>query len=173
MNAQENIRGLLYDFFTDDHKRLEALLSRATEHLPKIDGIPYAEFRRGLLKHISMEEKILFPAVRRFGGKALPETEQLRLDHSALAALMVPPPSPGIIAAVRAILARHNELEEKSDGVYETCERLAGDELKKLMEEILNDPEVPVLPHNENPGVLDATRRALARAGYDLADDTK
>jgi len=29
-------------------------------------------------------------------------------------------------------------------------------------------PEVRVLPHVDNPFVMEATRRALARAGYDL-----
>jgi hypothetical protein len=42
---------------------------------------------------------------------------KLRLDHGALAALLVPTPTLAIIAALRAILGTHNVLEEGAGGV--------------------------------------------------------
>ena len=165
------MHGPLYQFFANDHNRLEALLNQAAANPKKIELSAYEEFRKGLLKHIGMEEKILLPAAQRLrGGKAFPIADTLKLDHGALVALMVPPPSPTIITAVRAILAKHNILEEELDGVYETCERLAGDELNDLLEKLHATPEVPTMPFNPKPHVLDATRRALARAGYDFDD---
>jgi hypothetical protein len=91
--------GQLYCFLADDHARLDALLQRATISSAEIGCSVYAEFRAGLLKHISMEEKLLLPAARRArGGEPLPLAAKLRLDHGALAALLVPMPTPAIIS---------------------------------------------------------------------------
>ena len=47
----------------------------------------------------------------------LPLAAKPRLDHGALAALLVLTPTNSIIAAIRAILAAHNPIEEGPDGV--------------------------------------------------------
>jgi hypothetical protein len=89
----------LYRFLADDHARLDVLLRRAETSSPDTGRSAYAEFRAGLLRHISMEEKILLPAAQRArGGEPLPLAAKLRLDHSALATLLVPTPTPAIIA---------------------------------------------------------------------------
>lgn len=158
-------------FLADDHKRLDGLLQRAAAHPDAIDRAAYAEFRAGLLKHIGMEEKILLPAAQRArGGEPLPIVTKLRLEHGALAALLVPTPTPAIIAALRAILAAHNTLEESPGGVYELCEQLVGLEAEALLAQLRATPEVPVASHSDGPRVLPATRRALTRAGYDFGD---
>jgi hypothetical protein len=116
-----------------------------------------------------MEEKILVPAAQRArGGEPLPAAGKLRLDHGALAALLVPTPTPTILRALRGILAQHNALEEGPDGVYAACERLAGDEA--LVRALETAAEVAVSPHVDSELVMNATRRALARAGYALED---
>lgn len=157
-------------FLTADHERLDGLLARAFATPGTIDRDAYAAFRGGLLRHIAMEEKILLPAAQRArGGQPLPSAARLRLDHGALAALLVPPPTAVIGHALRAILERHNALEEGADGVYEACERLAGAEADALAAALRAAPEVPVHPHVDSPLVVEATRRAVARAGYDPA----
>jgi hypothetical protein len=75
-----------------------------------------------------------------------------------------------VVAALRAILAEHDRLEEGPGGVYEACEQLAGSELDDLLAKAKEVPDVPVLPHKSDPLILEATRRALARAGYNLDD---
>ena len=94
-----------------------------------IDASAYAQFRSGLLKHIGMEEKVLLPAAQKLrGGEPLPVAPKLRLDHGALAALLVPTPTAPLVAAIRAILKAHNPIEEDPGGIYEQCEELAGAE---------------------------------------------
>src|SRR5262245_30922604 len=74
--------------------RLDALLERAMSDPENIDDSAYAQFRAGLLKHIGMEEKVLLPAAQKLrGGEPLPVAPRLRLDHGALAALLVPSPT--------------------------------------------------------------------------------
>jgi hypothetical protein len=163
--------GKLYRYFEQDHRRLEQLLAKAAASPDKIDIAAFDQFRSGILKHIGMEEKILIPAFQRFsGGVPFPLAAKIRLDHGAIAALMVPLPSITIIKALRAILSAHNVLEESLDGLYEATEKSAGSELDALMELVLSTPDVPVMPYNHKPEVLDATRRALARAGYNYDD---
>jgi hypothetical protein len=161
--------GPLTDFLAGDHARLDGLLRRAMTEASMIDRTAYAEFRAGLLKHISLEEKILLPAAQRWqGGDPLPMAAKLRLDHGALAALLVPTPTPAIIAAIRTVLTAHNTVEEGPGGVYERCEQLAGAEADALLTQLLAAPEVPVAPYSDGPQVMSVVRRALARAGYDI-----
>ena len=77
--------GVLYQYLADDHDRLDALFQRAVAKPGVIDAESYHEFRKGLLRHISMEEKIILPAITRWqGGKKAAIGERLRLDHGAI-----------------------------------------------------------------------------------------
>ncbi len=90
-----------------------------------IDGAAYHQFRADLLKHIAVEEKILLPAVQRLRvGKPLTVAAKVRLDHDALAALLVAPPTAPVIAAIRAILKLHNAIEEDPGGMYGPVRRI-------------------------------------------------
>jgi Hemerythrin HHE cation binding domain len=161
--------GPLYRFLADDHARLDGLLQRAVADAGEINHAAYAEFRAGLLRHIGMEEKVLLPAAQRWrGGVPLPIAAKLRLDHGALAALLVPTPTPAIIAALRTILAAHNALEEDPGGLYDTCEQLTGAEAGEPLAQLQAAPTVPVAPYSDGPHVMQVVHRALTRAGYDL-----
>jgi hypothetical protein len=116
-----------------------------------------------------MEEKILMPAAQRLGGgKALHMAPKLRLDHGALAALLVPTPTPAIVAAICAILKAHNTIEEGLGGLYEQCEELAGADAEPILAQLRNAPKVRVAAHIDLSKTIEATRRALKQAGYDL-----
>ena len=161
--------GPISRFLADDHARLDGLLRRAVADPAHIDRAAYAEFRAGLLKHIGMEEKILLPAAQRArGGAPLPVAAKLRLDHGAIAALLVPTPTPAIVAALRRILTDHNPIEEDPGGLYETCDELLAAEADEILARLRAAPDVRVNPHVDSPLVFNATRRAVARAGYDL-----
>jgi hypothetical protein len=156
-------------FLADDHRRLENLLLSALASTEGVEQGAYDQFRAGLLRHIGMEEKILLPAVQRLnGGKPLSIAAKLRLDHGAIAALLMPTPTAAIISTLRKILDEHNILEEGPGGLYETCDKFAGAETEQLMTKLHAAPVVAVLPHSDTPAVLGAVQRALERAGYQL-----
>ena len=166
-------KGPVYRFLADDHARLDLLLRRAFSEQDQIDLHAYSQFRSGLLKHIAMEEKVLLPAAQQAqDGEPLAIAAKLRIQHGALAALLVPSPTCIIGAAIRAILKDHNPLEEGSRGVYEVCERLAGSEAATMLARLQSFAEIKLAPHNDGPLVIESTRRAMARAGYDLEDYT-
>lgn len=165
--------GPITDFLVEDHRRLETLLQSAVAQAGAIDQGAYDQFRAGLLRHIGMEEKILLLAAQRLrGGEPLPIASKLRLDHGAIASLLMPPPTAGVIATIHAVLKVHNTIEEGSGGLYETCDELAGSEAAQLLAKLHAAPELAVLPCSDSPAVMPAVQRALERAGYEFLEDT-
>ncbi len=161
--------GPLHEYLSRDHTRLAGFLARSPDAAGTVNGSTYDEFRSGLLKHIALEEKILFPAVRKIpGGRLVPMESKIRLDHGAIAALLVPPPTAGILAVLRAVLTAHHGLEENPGGVYEQCEEILAERAGDVLRLMHAAGEVPVHPYNDAPGVIDAVRRAVMRAGYDF-----
>lgn len=159
----------LYQYMADDHERLDSLFQRAIARPGVIDAESYHEFRKGLLRHIAMEEKIVLPAIARWqGGKKAAIGERLRLDHGALVALLAPPPTPSIMLTIRSILDLHNELEEREGGLYELLEDMAGPEMEQILTQLKSAPPIAVLPNNDKPEVLDAAKKVVARAGHEF-----
>jgi hypothetical protein len=150
------VTGPIHRFFAADHRRLDDLLSRSTAGSSAIDLAPFGAFRAGLLRHIGMEEKVLFTAVRAARGGALVRvTARLRVDHGALASLLVPTPTSAIVAEIRSVLTPHNRREEDPDGVYDACDAALGPEAaERLVVELSGFPEPPVKPYNDGPEVF-------------------
>lgn len=166
--------GPLQRFFSADHRRLEALLRLSLAQPGRVDLAPFGEFRAGLLKHIGMEEKVLFATVRRArGGKPLDLAARLRVDHGAIVALLVPTPTPALVADLVSVLGPHNRREEEAGGVYEACdEALDPAEAARLVEELRAFPDVPLKPHNDAPAVMRhvAENLALSRRQWGSGD---
>ncbi|NGM60985.1 hemerythrin domain-containing protein [Sphingobacterium sp. SGG-5] len=161
--------GLLYDFFTADHRRIETIFAEATQDINNVDLEKYHEFRIGLLTHIKMEEKVLFVAAQKAnGGEPLPLQAKLRLDHGALTALLVCVPSPEVIKVIDYIMEQHDILEEEQGGMYEACEKLTQQETEQIMGDLKAITPVPVHPFNEAPYVLEVAKRCMNRAGFDF-----
>ena len=162
---------MISGWLTADHRRLEACLAQALARRDAVDAVAYGEFRRGLLRHIAIEEKILLPAAHEAAGVPLEAAQRLRLDHGAIAALLVPSPTPAVIATLQAILDGHNAVEEGPSGVYAACDRLLGERARQLVERMASQPMPPASPHNDGPEVMPAVRRALERAGYRMSGE--
>ena len=174
MQPQRYEPGPVTRFLAEDHRRLEQLLQTAVVSGDPVAREGYDRFRAGLLRHIGMEEKILLPAVQRWNeGRPLSIAAKLRLDHGALAALLMPTPTTDIIGTIHRILEQHNLAEEGPDGWYEICDRLAGAEADQLMTRLRATPEVAVLPHSDTAAVLSAVHRALERAGHTLGSGSR
>lgn len=158
----------IYDYFEKDHRRIETILEEACKDMDNIDEELYHQFRTGLLKHIKMEERVLFPAAQEAnGGEPLPLQAKLRKDHGALTSLMVVPPTPDVIKVLKYVLEKHDHLEEKPGGMYDVCEKLTATETEDVLQRLEKVKEVPVHPHNKAEYALGAAKRALKRAGFD------
>lgn len=157
--------GPLARYLLDDHERLEALLDASVADPDRFDHDAYRSFRAGLLRHIGIEEKILLAdARRRRGGEPLPIARVIRVEHGALASLMVPTPDVALVNEIRSVLAQHNPREEGPGGMYEICETLAGDDALALLEEAKRAPEVPMARYFDGPRATRTARDALDRS---------
>lgn len=158
----------LHQFFENDHLQIDIFLNKAIEQSNEIEMNYYHQFRTRLLRHIKMEEKVLFPAAKKINPEVIKEViPQYRLEHGAITALMVPPPTLSLIKVIRYILEKHNKAEEEPGGLYDICEELTHGQTQRLLEELIATKEVPVQPLNKAPIAIEAAKRALARAGYD------
>lgn len=157
--------GPLARYMLADHVRLDRLLELAVADPARFDHEAFERFRAGLMRHIGIEEKIMLAdARRRRGGEPLPIARIVRVEHGALASLLVPTPDHALVAEIRALLERHNPREEGPGGVYETCEALAGDEVGALLYQAQRAPEVPPARHFDGPRAVRTAREALERA---------
>jgi hypothetical protein len=152
MLSSAHIAGPIERFLSEDHARLDRLLAASEAVSGTIDAATYAEFRHDLLRHIAMEEKVLLRLARaKRGGEALPIATHLHADHGEIAKLLVPSPTPSLVAALRELLARHNPLEEGPAGLYASCDELAGDEASAWVAQLREQPRVPVAQHYDGP----------------------
>ena len=163
--------GPLFEFLVQDHARLAELLEHITLDSGEIDISAYNWFRAGLLKHIGMEEKILLPALERARRIPAGAVARLRRGFDAFAALLASTPSTGIVRTLRAVLTDHDRLEGGPGGLYEASEQLDEETRAVLLARLRSAPDLPVAPLREGAQTIDATRRALARAGYDVDSD--
>ena len=145
--------GRIEAFLDADHARLAALLARATARPGLVDAEVFWEFRTGLLKHIGMEERILFPAARAArAGESFPWAHRLREHHGLLASLLVPTPTPERVARIIQILDIHNGLEEGVGGAYADCEAALGEAgVDAVLERLKNAPTPPPAPYSDRP----------------------
>lgn len=166
-HAQDDMNKPIYNFFTNDHRRVEYILLQSIADIENIDLDLYEEFRVGLMTHIKMEEKVLFLAAQEANnGEPLPIAAQLRLEHGAITTLLSVPPTPSLIKVLTYILAKHDIREEEPDGMYDACEALTAPQTEGLLERLRKVTDVPTRPLNPLPMVFETAKRTVDRAGY-------
>jgi hypothetical protein len=150
------VKGPLQAFFAADHDRLDGLLRRAVAGAGPIDLALFGAFRAGLLRHIGMEEKVLFAIAREVrGGTPLALVDRLRVDHGAIVALLVPTPTRALVDRLLSVLGPHNRREEEAGGVYESADEAIGPAAAgRLVEALADFPEPPRTAYNDSPAVL-------------------
>jgi hypothetical protein len=152
-------------YLENDHREIDALLDAAVAG-DAIDLAAFQRFRARLLRHIALEEKIVFVRARQRGTISPELARRLRVEHGAIAALLVPTPDLALVAELRALLAPHDRLEEDAGGVYERCDdAIGGDaDAAALVEQMRAVREPPVARHFDGQGTVRTAAEALAAA---------
>jgi hypothetical protein len=148
-------------YLTEDHARLDALLRASIADEQAFDHAAFEEFRAGLLRHIGIEEKLLLPHARRQNGEPLAVAAALRLEHAALASLLVPTPDHALAREIRSLLQQHNLKEEGDQGLYAQCAALGNDD---LLEHMKATRPPPLAKHFDGNGTYRSAADALAAA---------
>ncbi|MDQ3037370.1 MAG: hemerythrin domain-containing protein, partial [Myxococcota bacterium] len=79
-----------------DHRAMGALLDRADAG-GRLDVDAFEALRARLLRHIGIEEKVLLAAARDRRGAPLARARQIRVEHGAIASLLVPTPDLALV----------------------------------------------------------------------------
>jgi hypothetical protein len=151
-------------YLEEDHRRLDGLLRAAVADPARFDLEAFERFRAGLLRHIGIEEKLLLPDARRRRGEQLPLAAVLRLEHAALASLLVPTPDRALALEIEGLLQKHNAREEGAEGLYAQCAALAGPDGDALVERMRATREPPLAKHFDGQGVVRTAEAALLAA---------
>jgi hypothetical protein len=155
----------LRDWLTHDHQEIDGFLQDALAN-EGFDPVPFAKFRERLLRHIGIEERILFPAVREHishMGKA--RLADLRVEHAALTTLLVPTPDRALVLEIQSLLTGHNAVEEADNGVYDECiAALADKEALRVLDAARTRKPVPTTGYFDGPGTVRTAAEALAKA---------
>lgn len=160
------MNGPVHRFFAEDHRRLGALLESSVAEDGTVDFESFGVFRAGILRHIGMEEKVLFPALREArDGEPFVSAAGLRIDHGAIAAILVATPTPALIGQITSVLAPHNRREEEPGGIYAAADEALGTAAaERLVEELRTFPEPPLKPYNDGPRVMEHIQETLEKA---------
>ncbi len=92
MRRNEATERTINDLLHSDHVRLHKLLE---DHCTELDGdnvmlasIRFDEFRTGLLRHIKMEEEVLFPLYEKKTENTMGPTHVMRMEHKEIQELL-------------------------------------------------------------------------------------
>jgi hypothetical protein len=86
----------------------------------------------------------------------------VRVDHGAIAALLVPTRLPRS-STTSSILVPHNRREEEGGRAYGASDEALGvAEAERLVAELESFPEPPLKPYNDGPGVARHIAETLA-----------
>lgn len=151
----------------EDHRRLDALLARAIDAEP-FDAGSFGAFRAELLRHIAVEERIVMAEARRIDPALAAPALALRVEHGAMAILLVPTPDRALALELRELIAGHMALEEGPDGVHARCERALRDHALDVVARMRAYPSVRTAAYLDVPGrprTARAALEAMARRG--------
>lgn len=130
-----------------------------------LDGGAYASFRARLLRHIGIEEKVVYAAAREArGGLPILRAPRLRRDHAAISTLLVPTPDLALAREVKSLLEPHSRVEEGEGGAYEECCWWLSRAIPDVLARVRGFPPVRLAPYADGPMTVRTAAEALARA---------
>ncbi|MDF1799239.1 MAG: hemerythrin domain-containing protein [Planctomycetota bacterium] len=161
-----SFQGPIARFLGADHDRLGELLAASLAGDGPVLREPFDAFRAGILRHISMEEKHLIPQAAAALDHQRPAiADLLRVDHSAIATLLLAPPTRELVAELRAILDRHDRCEEQPGGLYDLCDRALGAEAAlRLVAEMDQHPPVALKPYSTSARIVRHMAESVERS---------
>lgn len=151
-------------YLENDHRDIDSLLAQSVSG-GRLNREGFEVMRGRLLRHIGIEEKIVLPAAREAnGGVPLAFARTVRVEHGAIATLLVPSPDVQLVTELQQLLAQHDALEEREDGVYDVCDRLLAGRTDELAARAEAYPVVPTARAFDGPNTFRTAEGALAAA---------
>lgn len=149
-----------------EHLRLTSQLEACHGPLGVTHPEAFEAFRRALVRHIAIEEKVLAPALRaRLGAAVDGALKDLKQDHMALVTLVVPEPCDEWFEDLREFLVHHFAVEEAEGGLHALALAHLADAQAELAEAVRLLPAVRLDPPCAGAEVEAALHTAFVQAG--------
>lgn len=155
----------LREWLVNDHDEIDVLLRKA--RAPEgFDLEAFGRFRERLLRHIGVEERLLFCAIERCNAGELPAVvSEVQIEHAALTSLLVPTPDYVLAEEIAGLLEHHTNLEEYPEGIYDQCLALLDEE---AADDVFCDAcasrPVATAKYFDGPGTVRTADAALEKA---------
>lgn len=149
----------------EQHHQLRAELTAclATNGL---DVAAFDLFRHHLLWHVSVEERVVMPALIRALGRPPDDRPGLRKDHAGIAALCVPRPEREWVENLRDLLDEHYRVEEAPGGFLSRCDEVLVSTLNdRVVADIEEHPTLTLAPFRKGPSVRAQVAEVLRLTG--------
>ena len=156
--------GLISSHFIKNREQLQRTLG-TTLRGATVDVGAFDLFRRGLLRHIAEEERVLFPALTRALGAPPLNREALRHHHAGLATWCAPQPERESIENLQALFIEHAALEEAPGGLYEVADQVLGAQAASVLAQARALPPIKLTPFNCGPWVRQLLTEVLRASG--------
>ena len=154
--------GRLRAMLEADHRSIQRLLEAAGGDREGVDREAWDAFRARLLRHMAIEDELLFRAASAAGGGPAFDP-RLALEHRAMAALVLPVPDRALVAELRGLMLDHEAREDRDGGAYARCEALLGERIDGLVDVVRTYP-FPQLPATRDDASARTAEQALRLA---------
>lgn len=154
--------GRLRALLEADHRGIQRLLE-ASRSGSGVDLEAYDAFRARLLRHMAIEDELLFRAASAARGGAAFDP-RLQLEHRAMATLLLPTPDRALLSEIRELMLDHDEREDREGGAYDRCESLLGERIEGLVDAARTYPFAPLPPRHDGEGTARTASDALRLA---------
>ena len=152
------------DLLRGQHEALRVSLDACFTPPAGIDLAAFDRFRHRLLWHISIEERLVMPALIRVMGRPPEGRNGLKKDHAGIAALCVPLPEREWVENLRDLLDEHYRVEEAS--LLPRCDELLSGALEaRVVTEMEAHPPLVLSPFRRGPKVRAQVSELLRLVG--------
>lgn len=150
-------------FLAHDHASLLVWLARARSDPARFDASAYEVFRSGLLRHLTLEERVLLPAMQRMAVGNLDRLlAPVHIEHAAIELLLAPTPDVALVDELAALLVAHERMEAADDGIYTLADTLLAGHAEAIIALMREHPSHVAPPHHDAPGAPRTASAALA-----------
>lgn len=149
----------------EQHERLRSELAACLASRA-LDVAAFDRFRHHLLWHVSVEERIVMPALIRALGRPPDDRNGLRKDHAGIAALCVPRPEREWVENLRDLLDEHYRIEEAPGGFLSRCDETLVSTLNdRVVVDLEAHPKLTLAAFRKGPSVRAQVAEVLRLTG--------
>ncbi|MCU0701650.1 MAG: hemerythrin domain-containing protein [Myxococcaceae bacterium] len=130
-----------------------------------VDVERFDTYRHALLRHISLEEQVLMPALIAARGRPPDFRNGLRKDHAGIAALCVPMPEREWLENLKDLLDEHYRIEEEPGGFLDQCDEALAARAETVLAAIARHPTPALAPFKRGRPVRDQLRSVMLATG--------